>query len=320
MKRFIFLILFTEIKSAVTILVNPLIEEIIVVGSIWGAVYALLALGFTLIYGVAGVVNLAHGALFMLGAYLFYGFSTQYAKLEPLPALILAVIVVGIVGSILYRVIIHPVVDDLLAVMVITVGLVIIIQQAITFPKPYGFGPAHISVPPLTGLGMTTILGVLVNYSKLLAVGVSAAVITITWIFITKSKIGRAMRATSQDREVAMLMGINTERLYMLAMGISASLAAIAGIFIAGAYTTVATPQMWMEPLSMSFAIVILGGLGSIKGSVIGSFIIAYSENAAAFLIVGGGFLATLVAFSIMVLVLLIRPRGLFGRRVELEE
>lgn len=297
-----------------------MIEEIIVVGSILGAVYALLALGFTLIYGVAGVVNMSHGALFMVGAYMFYGFSAQYAKLEPLPALILAVIVVGIVGSIIYRVIIHPVVDDVLAVMVITVGLVIVFQQWITFPVPYGFGPSHVSIPPLTGIGVTTILGVVVNYSKLLAVGVSAAVLVGTWIFITKSKIGRAMRAASQDSEAAMLMGINTERLYMLAMGISASLAAIAGIFIAGGYTTVATPQMWIHPLSMSFAIVILGGLGSVKGSVVGAFIISYAENAAAFLVVGGGFLASSVAFAIMVLVLVIRPRGLFGKRVELEE
>jgi len=319
-KKFIFEILFTDTKNADAILVDRLIEEIIVVGSILGAVYALLALGFTLIYGVAGVVNMAHGALFMVGAYLFYGFSVQYAKLEPLPAIILAVIVVGIVGSIIYRIIIHPVVDDILAVMVITVGLVIVFQQWITFPIPYGFGPSHVSVPPLTGLGMTTILGVRVNYSKVLAVGVSAAVLAGTWIFIAKSKTGRAMRATSQDREVAMLMGIDTGRLYMFAMGISASLAAIAGIFIAGGYTTVATPQMWMHPLSMSFAIVILGGLGSIKGSVVGAFIIAYAENATAFLIVGGGFLASSVAFAIMVLVLLIRPRGLFGKRVELEE
>ena len=128
------------------------------------------------------------------------------------------------------------------------------------------------------------------------------------------------MRAVAQDREMGMLMGINTPRLHMLTMGISALIAALAGILITASTTAMAYPQMWSQPLYMSFAIVILGGLGSIKGTLLGAFIVGFTENIFVFLIPGGSFLQGAVALAIMVLVILFRPKGLFGKRIELEE
>jgi len=302
-----------------------LIEILLIYGAITGAVLALLALGFTLIYGVADVVNMAHGALFMLGAYMFFTFSPAVKDpalaipspltVTPVLALILAAIFVGIVGSIIYVLFINPVIKDVLASLVVTIAVAIVIQQTIYIE----FGAAHRAVSPFAS-GATEFLGVTVTYTRLLAFGVSMLLFVVISIFIAKSKIGKAMRATAQDREAAMLMGINTTRLCILTMAISSSLAALAGILIAGSTTQVAHPQMWLTPLSMSFAIVILGGLGSIKGTLLGAFIVGYAENAVDLMIPEGSFLKGAVALAVMVLVLLFRPKGLFGKRIELEE
>jgi branched-chain amino acid transport system permease protein len=304
---------------------EALFEELLLYGAITGAVYALLALGFTLIYGVAQVVNMAHGALFMLGAYMFFAFSLAPKNpalliaspfaLEPGLALVVAMIFVGIVGSIVYLLVINPVIKDVLASIVVTVALAIVLQQAVSIE----FGTVQRIVLPFAS-GSTTILGVTMTYTRLLAFGVSLILFAIIALFMWKAKIGKAMRATAQDREAAMLMGVNTTRICMLTMFISASLAALAGILIAGSTSTPATPQMWLTPLSMSFAIVILGGLGSIKGTFIGAFVVGYAENAVTILIPGGSYLKGAVALAIMVAVLLIRPKGLFGKHIELEE
>ena len=297
-------------------MIDPII--VIIYGAIASGTLALLALGFTLIYGVADVVNMAHGAFFMLGAYSFLALTSSTTRLpfEPIQldlrlALILAVIFVGIVGSIVYRLTIHPVKDDMVAALVVTIGVSFIVQHLIAgIFKDY-----RMSVETFVS-GYTRIFGVKVFQSRLLAFLVSLALFAGLWVFITKSKIGTAMRAVAQDREVAMLMGINTERLCMLTMAISSSLAAIAGI-LTSAYVI---PQMWMAPLYMSFAIVILGGLGSIKGTLVGAFIIGYTEEIFANLAPEVEFLGGAVALAVMVAVLLLRPKGLFGKRIELEE
>lgn len=290
-----------------------MIEAFIIFGAISGAVYVLLALGFTLIYGVTDVVNLAHGALFMLGAYMFFAFLSL-AQLERPLASIAAVIFTAIVASIIYRLTIHPVIDDEIAVLVVTVCVALILQQLILLR----FGPTNVPIPSLLS-GSVIIWGVTVLYSRLLASVLSLGLFVCLMTFIAKSKIGRAMRALAQDREAAMLMGINVERLYMLTMAISASLAAIASILISTSTTGVASPYMWLYPLVMSFSIVILGGLGSIKGTLIGAFIVGYAETAVIVFLPGGGLLRGVVPLAVMVLVLILRPKGIFGKRVELE-
>lgn len=296
-----------------------LIENFVITGALAGAVYALLALGFTLIYGVAGVVNMAHGALFMLGAFMFFVFGPLgYFGLDVFSALVLAAVFVGVAGSIVYLLTIHQIIKDMLAVLVVTIGVALLFQQLVVIVFGAAFGSAYQAVPPLLS-GYQTLLGIRVPNSRLLAAGVSMGLFALIWGFITRFKIGRAMRAVSQDREVAMLMGINTTRLYVVTMAISAALAATAGIFIASSTTSTADPAMWLRPLVMSFAIVVLGGLGSIKGTIVGAFIIGYVESAVVVFLPQESFLASAFALAIMVLVLLVRPRGIFGKRIELE-
>ncbi len=297
-----------------------MIERLIVIGAMSGAVYALLALGFTLIYGVARVVNFTHGAFFMLGAYMFYAFGARgIFQLDPLPALILAAIFVGVMGGVTYLLTIHPIIEDELAVLVSTVAVALIIQQLIVLGFTNAFDSAYLAVPPFLSGPYFTLLGVRVARSRVIVSGISLVLVAAVMIFITKAKIGKAMRAIAQDREAAMLMGINTTRIVMLTMAISTSLGAIAGIFIASSTTGTAEPSMWLSPLVLSFAIVILGGLGSIKGTLLGAFIVGYAENAVVIGLPRGSYLAGAVALGIMVIVLLLRPRGIFGKRIELE-
>jgi len=293
-------------------------------GTISGGVYALLALGFTLIYGVSGVVNLAHGSFYMLGAYTFFvfgalGFFGSDPMLASILALIVAVIFVGAVGSITYRLTIHPVIGHDIAVIVVTVCLAIIFQQLMLL----GFGASFPRVSWPKGsflLESTSIWGVSVEYSLILAFVVSLVLFASLLVFITKTKIGKAMRAVSQDREVAMLMGINTKRLYMLTMIISAMLAALAGIFITTSIEKSTGPWLWFRPLALSLTIVILGGLGSIKGSLLGAFIVAYAEKTVAIAVSEGGAIVGVVPLAVIVVVLLVRPKGLFGKRIEMED
>jgi branched-chain amino acid transport system permease protein len=295
-----------------------MIERIIIYGAITSAIYCLLALGFTLIYGVARVVNLAHGALFMLGAYLYFDlgpYGLHLKLLDPLSAVILATILTGIAGIILYRLTIHPILGDEVATLIVTVAIAMILQQLMLIT----YGPEFRIVPPLAE-GLITIFGVGVTYSSLVALFVSIVSLLVTWIFILKSKIGGALRALSQDREVAMLMGINTTKLFMLTMFISACLAALAGIFVSASTTGSTSVYMWLHPLALSFAIVVLGGLGSIKGTVLGAFIIGYAETAVAVLVPEGGAIVAVVPFTILILILLVRPKGIFGKRIEMEE
>jgi len=131
------------------------------------------------------------------------------------------------------------------------------------------------------------------------------------WLLLTKTKLGIAIRATAQDTEVANLMGINVSRILLIAMGVAAALSAIAGIVVAPLW--VVYPYMWMNPLVMIMAIVVLGGLGSIKGSLIGAFIIGLVEAAVVFYLPGGAFLRSAIALLVMVIILVVRPEGLYG-------
>lgn len=301
-----------------------MIEEILISGAVSGGLYALLALGFTLIYGVSGVINLAHGSFYMLAAYAFFVFGTLGSfgpdtTLSSIVALILAIIFVGIVGLITYRLTIHPVLGDEVAVMVVTICLALIFQQLMLL----GFGATFPRVSWPEGsilLESTVIFGVSVEYSRIAALMASLILFVILLVFVTRTRIGKAMRAVSQDREVAMLMGINTDRLYMLTMAISAMLAAVAGIFITASIEKSTGPWLWFKPLALSFSIVILGGLGSIKGSLLGGFIIGYAEKTVAITVPEGGAIIGIVPLMVMLAVLLIRPRGLFGKRFEMEE
>jgi branched-chain amino acid transport system permease protein len=286
-------------------------ERIIIEGLISSSVYALLAVGFSLIFGVARIINLAHTAFYALGAYLIFTFASSLG-LNIVPSIILSIIAVTIIGVFSYKLIIDPIRQHETTVFIVTIALAIIIQEALLMK--YGgslrLGPAIIS-------GYITILGVKVLYQQLLTFGVVLVILLVTWLILMKTRLGIAIRATAQDREAANLMGINVSRIGMIAMAISVALAAIAGALVAP--LQVLSPHMWMHPLVMVLAVVVLGGLGSIKGSLLGALILGFAETLVVFLAPSGAFLKGSVALTIMLIVILVRPSGLFGVSFEEE-
>jgi branched-chain amino acid transport system permease protein len=172
------------------------------------------------------------------------------------------------------------------------------------------FSSLYWAIPPLIP-GFTIILGVSVLNQHLLTLGIVAVVIIIVWLILAKTKLGIALRATAQDAEIANLMGISVPRTLMITMGIATGLAAVAALAVAPIWTIY--PAMWTPPLVMVLVIVVLGGLGSIKGSIIGAFIIALVEVSVALLLPSYAYLKVVFAILAMVIVLIVRPGGLFG-------
>ncbi len=286
-------------------------QDILITGLINGGVYALLAVGFSLIFGVARIVNIAHTAFYMLAAYLVYAFL-NIAGLPLLVSVILAVGLVTALSMVCYKLVIEPVREYESAVLIATIALALIFQESLLLT----FGGNFLGSPTLIA-GNMDVAGVRVTYQQLLTIVVVALVLAGTWFLLHKTRLGLAIRATANDLEVANLMGMNVGRIAMYTVAVSVALAAIAGVVVAPLF--VVDPLMWLAPLVTMLAIVVLGGLGSLKGSLIGAFIIAYVEAITVFTVPAGSFLKGAVALSIMVVVLLIRPEGLFGVAFEEE-
>ena len=288
-----------------------MILDIIISTLINGSVYALLAVGFSLIFGVARIVNIAHTAFYMLAAYgIFLG--THKLGLNPISAMLIAIVVVTLIGLVCYKLFIDPIREHEGAVLIATIALAMVFQEIMLII----FSGDFRGVPSLVE-GYLTILGVKVSYQQLLTVFVALLVLGGVWVFLMKTRMGLAIRSTANDREVANLMGMNESNVALLTMGVSVGLAAFSGAVVVP--LAIVNPFMWMGPLIMMMAAVVLGGLGSIKGSFAGAYILGFAQSLVVFLIPMGAYLKGSVALSIMILVLLIRPEGLFGVAFEEE-
>jgi branched-chain amino acid transport system permease protein len=197
-----------------------LIIDIIINGLISGSVYALLAIGFSLIFGVARIVNIAHTAFYMVAAYCIY-VVTQKMGFHPTWGMAAAVVLVTLLGMVSYKVLINPIREHEGAVLIATIALAMALQEIMTLI----FTGTYLSVPSLIG-GYFVILGVKVFYQQLLTFCVALLVMAALWVLLMKTKLGLAIRSTAQDREVANLMGIDEARVAMMTMGVSVGLAA----------------------------------------------------------------------------------------------
>ena len=279
--------------------------EILIVGAVSSAIYAMLAVGFTLIFGVARILNLAHGSFYALGAYGAY-FFTAHMKLPLLPAALCAIAVVAVFGILVERVLIRPMRHSSLAMLMITLAVALVIEQALflTFGSEYRNVPAFIDTK-------YTIGGVDIGGARLLALGVGVVLIGALWLFIQRTRLGSAILAISQDPVAAQYMGIPSDRIFAVVMGISAALAATAGV-LAGPFLTV-QPTMWLLPIVKAFAIVVVGGLGSIPGSILAALMLGYAETIVAYLVSSSW--TEIVSVLATLLMLIFRPAGIFGRR-----
>jgi branched-chain amino acid transport system permease protein len=288
-----------------------MLQDILVTGLVNGGVYALLAVGFSLIFGVARIVNIAHTAFYMLAAYCFYALLVKVG-LGFVPAALISVAGVTLLSMLCYRLVIEPVREHESAVLIATIALALIFQELMLF----SFGGHYLGIPS-TLEGVVRVMGVSIPYQRLLILVVAAAMLTLVWFILYRTRFGLAIRSTANDLEVASLMGMNVHRVAMATVALSVALAAVAGVVVAPVF--VVDPFMWLAPLVTMLAIVVLGGLGSLKGSLIGALIIGYVEAITVFAVPGGAYLKGAVALLIMVVVLLARPEGLFGVAFEEE-
>ena len=279
--------------------------EILIHGAVSSAIYAMLAVGFTLIFGVARILNLAHGTFYALGAYGAY-FFTSHLKLPLFPAALLAIALVAVFGVVVEKVLVRPMRRSQLAVLMITLAVALVVEQALflTFGSEYRNVPAFVDTKFSIG-------GVDVGGQRLLALGASVTLIALLWIFIQRTRLGSAILAVSQDPEAANYMGIPSDRIFSIVMGISAALAAAAGV-LAGPFLTV-QPTMWLLPIVKAFAIVIVGGLGSIPGSILAALMLGYAETIVGYLISTSW--TEIVSVLATLLMLVFRPAGMFGKR-----
>ncbi len=287
-----------------------MIASILILTLVNGSVYALLAAGMSLLFGVGRIINLAHTAFFVLAGYSMFYFMREL-DLGALPSIAITVVGVTLLGLLAYHFLINRVRQHQQAILLITVALALVIQEILLAL----FGEYYRSSPTLVP-GVTVILGNRVENQYLLIIGAVAAILIILWLLLTKTKLGTAVRATANDAEIASLMGINVSRTLMITMGISTGLAAVAAVLVGSIW--IIYPMIWMEPLTMVLVIVVLGGLGSIKGSFIGAYMIALVEILAIRFVPSGAYLAMPLMLLVLVIVLVVKPGGLFG--IVLEE
>jgi branched-chain amino acid transport system permease protein len=276
---------------------------ILVNGLVLSGIYGMLALGFALTYGVARILNLAHTAFYMVAAYALFFFLgwTGFAG-----AALLGVLVVLLLALAAYGLLLEPLREHEATVLIVTIALALLLQEVVLLL----FGGHFRSVPALLP-GYVEVLGVRVAQQALLALGFAAAVLLAAWALLKGTRLGLGIRAAAQDQEAAELVGISLSRAGYWAVGLGALLAALAGLAVAPMATL--EPHMWNPPLLVVLAAVVLGGLGSLPGALLGALVLAFAEVLVVNLVPGGAFLRTAVALFIMVLVLVARPEGLFG-------
>lgn len=283
-----------------------MLVDIVIFGTIWGAIYTILALGFTIIFGVARVLNLAYGAMYLVASYLIYTLVTRFG-LAAVPAWLLAVAATALAGLLLYRVFIFPLRETLGRVLIVTAGIAIFLQEIAVLL--YSTEPRYV---PTVLPGSLEILGVRVTHQQLLTLAVAVALVALLHLFLARTRYGRELRAVAQDTEMASLMGVPVERTYLVAMGLSTGLAAAAGALVAPFLTV--NPEMGWSPLLVAFTVVVLGGLGSLWGTIAAAFIVAYAEMLTAYLV--SPQLRDAATFAIMIGTLVFRPHGLFGKGI----
>lgn len=275
-------------------------------GLVMGAIYALAALGVSLVVGIMNVVNFAHGELYILAGYFSFLFADALGMNFVL-AMVLAVFLVFLVGIVIEMLLIRPTYGNDMYSLILTFILSIVLQNAYLLI----FGP-YPNKPPTWIGGGTRIFGSFYYGNQRLAALVAGAVVIVAvFLLVKKTWFGRIIRAASQDRQMAELNGVNTTRLNMFGFGLGCALAAAAGVILSPIFPV--TPSAGTPIALTAFVVVVLGGMGSLWGCVVGGLVLGMVENFSAAYISTG--YKHMFNFLILILVLLTRPAGLFGRR-----
>ncbi len=277
-----------------------------------GSIYAIIALGYTMVYGIAKMLNFAHGDVIMIGAYAAF-IALYRAGLPLIAALIISIIICTLLGVIIERLAYKPLRQaSSLAVLITAIGVSYFLQNAALLI----WGSAAKIFPTILDYGSISLFNDQLNISyQMLITIVSCIVIMICLnLFVKKTKIGKAMRACSEDKEAAALMGINVNNIISLTFAIGSGLAAVAAVLLCATYPTV-TPTLGSMPGIKAFTAAVIGGIGSIPGALLGGLLLGVIE----ILVKAYGLseLSDAIAFGVLILVLLFKPTGLLGKKVK---
>ena len=291
-------------------------------GTVLGATYGLIALGYTMVYGIIQLINFAHGEVFMIGA---FGGLTVYRYWLPdsmagnvwiaLPAVLLVAIVAAVaVAVIMERLAYRPLRNaPRLAPLITAIGVSIFLQEAVRLFYPGG--KTQQSFPQLISSGTFEVAGITVAWISVFVVGVAIALMVALQVFVKTTKTGKAMRATSQDPESARLMGIDIDRVIVVTFVLGAALAAVAGVMQGMRFAQIDFRIGFLAGLK-AFTAAVLGGIGNLTGAVLGGFLLGIVEALATQYVPHGSSWKDVWAFVVLIAVLVVRPGGLLGERV----
>jgi len=268
-----------------------------------GLLYVLIALGLTLVFGIMGIINFVHGELYMLGAYIML-YAFDRFGINFFVSLILVFIIMAPVGMLIEKVFYRPLRGQPMPVLIVAIGLSLFLVSA----SYLGFGIVDKAFTSPYG-GLINMGGVVVSKERLVTMAISAILVVGLYLLVRLTKMGRAMRAVEQDTDAASLVGVSIDRTFAVCMMVGTALAAVAGALMGG--LTVINPSMGHGALFKAFIIIVLGGLGSIVGATVGGFILGFIESFCTTLIAPE--VASMVAFGLVIILLIVKPEGLFG-------
>jgi branched-chain amino acid transport system permease protein len=280
-----------------------LLAQLAIAGMLLGLVYGLVGLGLSLVLGVMNVLSIAHGAVYILGAYFAFSASLQVG-IPPLGAILVGVGGAFCVGLFM-DVLISPVASDGTSVSMITFGFAIIVEEVVLLV----WGGIPVAMRPVVSGSL--VFGKLYAQSEVVLSAVAAfAIALLTVVFLNRTRMGKSFRMVSQNREAAETLGVNAKRVSALALALGSAYAGLAGTLLSPVYFV--SPDAQWSVLTAAFVIVILGGLGSVVGSMVAGLIYGVLETLGSFLIPAG---SDIMVLSIIILIIIVRPSGLFGSR-----
>jgi branched-chain amino acid transport system permease protein len=286
---------------------------ILVSGVILGSIYALVAIGMTLVYGILRVLDMSQGTMVMAGSFVGWGVLSSWG-LNPVVALVAAFAVTFVLGVGTQLVSVQPLLGrggiDFEMITFITTFAVAIVIQNVALEI---FGPRQKEVPAIVGGNVNVYHGVSIGVQSIVMAIVSSALIVLLGAFVARSRYGVAIRAVAQDLEAARLMGVPVRGMFPIVMGFASALAGVAGVFLGALYF--ASPTAGDLPLLVALIVVIFGGLGSLPGTIYAAYAIGLIQATASTLI--GTTWSLPLLYAVILLVLLIRPHGLLGRPME---
>lgn len=283
---------------AVQVLINALVL---------GCLYACIAIGFSLVWGVLNVINLIHGSFIVLGAYLAWG-AYQWAGISPWYALLIAGPLFFALGYLVQRLILNRVITaPVLVTLTLTFGLDLILNNAMIYYFKADYRKLTLSPP----MGSVSLFDVVVPVDRLVATAFALLLTGLLYLLLRRSKVGRAIVAVRLDRDAAVLMGVDVKSIYATAFGLGAALAGCSGVLMALIFPI--SPLTSSAYLGKAFVVCVLGGLGSVSGALAGGLLLALVEGVGSTMF--GPAHATTLSFALLIVFLIVRPQGILGRK-----